>query len=385
MFLIRLVVKNAFRHTLRSFLTILGITVALLAFGLLRTVMDAWYIGVNASSATRLVTRNAISMVVPLPLAYRERIRAVQGVTRVSYGNWFGGVYIDEKNFFANFVVDPESYLALYPEILIDPAQKTAFLRDRKSAAVGRKLAERFNWKLGDTVTLKGTIYPGEWEMVIRAVYDGGRPDTDVTTLFFHFDYLDETMKKTTPSRAGHVGFFMIGIDDPDRAGEISRAIDETFKNSQAETLTETEKAFQLGFVSMSEAILLAINLVSYVVILIILAVAANTMAMSVRERTAEFAVFKTLGFKGPTIAAMVVGESMILSLAGTGIGLALTAPLATAFGNTLSQYFPVFAVSRQTIWLGLAAGTFVGLAAAALPAWRVWESPIAESFRRIG
>jgi len=385
MFLIRLTFKNAFRHTLRSFLTILGITVALLAFGLLRTVMDAWHIGVEASSATRLVTRNAVSLIVPLPLSYRERIRGVPGITHVSYGNWFGGIYIDEKNFFANFVVEPESYLALYPEILIDPAQKNDFLRDRKGAIAGRKLAERFNWKIGDTITLKGTIYPGQWEMVIRGIYDGARPDTDLTTLLFQFDYVDETMKKTSPSRSGQVGFFMLGIADPDLAGEISRAVDDTFKNSQAETLTETEKAFQLGFVAMSEAILMAINLVSYVVILIILAVAANTMAMSVRERTAEFAVMKTLGFKGPAIAALVLGESIILSLTGTAVALALTDPLAQAFGSTLSQYFPVFAVSRQTILIGLGAGVFVGVAAAALPAWRVWSTPIAESFRRIG
>lgn len=385
MFLIRLVVKNAFRHTLRSCLTILGITIALLAFGLLRTVMDAWHMGVEASSATRLVTRNAVSLIVPLPLSYRERIRGAPGITHVSYGNWFGGIYIDEKNFFGNFTVEPESYLALYPEILLPPAHKTEFLRDRKGAIAGRKLAERFNWKVGDTITLKGTIYPGQWEMVIRGIYDGARPDTDVSTLLFHFDYVDETMKKTSPARAGQVGFFMLGIADPDMAAQVSRAVDDTFKNSQAETLTETEKAFQLGFVSMSEAILTAINLVSYVVILIILAVAANTMAMSVRERTAEFAVLKTLGFKGPAIAALVLGESMTLSLAGTGLGLALIDPLAQAFGATLSQYFPVFAVSRQTVLLGLFSGLFVGVAAAAAPAWRVWKTPIAESFRRIG
>jgi len=309
----------------------------------------------------------------------------VPGITHVSYGNWFGGIYIDEKNFFGNFVVEPESYLALYPELLLPPAQKNDFFRDRKGAIAGRKLAERFNWKVGDTITLKGTIYPGQWEMVIRGVYDGARPDTDISTLLFHFDYVDETMKKSSPARAGQVGFFMLGIADPDMAAEVSRAVDDTFKNSQAETLTETEKAFQLGFVAMSEAILTAINLVSYVVILIILAVAANTMAMSVRERTAEFAVFKTLGFKGPAIAALVLGESMIISLAGTAIGLALTNPLAQAFGATLSQYFPVFAVSKQTILIGLFSGVFVGVAAAAAPAWRVWRTPIAESFRRIG
>lgn len=385
MLLLRLIIKNAFRHRLRSILTIVGITIALLAFGLLRTVLDAWHAGVSASSANRLVTRNAISMTQPLPYAYKGRIRQVTGIDIVAAGSWFGGVYLDEKNFFANFVVEADDFFRLYPELLVSPEEQKAFTADRKGAIIGRKLADRFRWRIGDTVTLRGTIYPGQWPLTIRAIYKGARPDTDETVLYLHWGYLDETMKKRAPDRAGQAGFFMIGIADATRAAEISKAIDALFVNSQAETLTETERAFQLGFVSMSEAILLAITAVSYVVILIILAVAANTMAMSARERLGEFAVLKTLGFRGPTLAGMLVAESLILSVSGAALAMALLPPLAQGFATGLAQYFPIFFVSRETVILGFTFGVLVGLLAAVIPAARVSSVRIADAFRRIG
>ncbi len=385
MFLLKLILKNAFRHTLRSSLTVLGVAVAILAFGMLRTLIDTWYLGVEASSASRLVTRNAISLIFPLPLAYREKIRSVDGVAVVSPGNWFGGIYIDEKNFFASFALEPDSFFSLYPEILLSEPEAKAFGRDRKGAVVGRKLAERFNWKIGDTITLKGTIYPGDWPMNIVGIYRGARTDTDETVLYFQWDYLNEATKKRFPDRADQVGFYMIGIDDASRAAEISHAVDALFLNSRAETLTETEKAFQLGFVAMSSAILVAIEIVSYVVILIILAVAANTMAMSARERTGEYAVFKTLGFHSSTLAWLLVGESLTLSLSGALLGLALLFPTTQAFGKALSQFLPSFQVAPSTLAMGAAAGLFVGLAAAAVPALTVARVRIAEGLRRIG
>lgn len=385
MLLLRLVFRNAFRHRLRSVLTILGVTIALLAFGLLRTVLDAWHAGVSASSANRLVTRNAISLIQPLPYAYKGRIRQVSGVDIVAAGNWFGGIYLDEKNFFANFAVEADDFFRLYPELLVSPAEEKAFTADRKGAVIGRKLADRFHWRIGDTVTLRGTIFPGDWPLTIRAIYRGARPDTDETVLYLHWAYLDETMKKRAPSRAGQTGFFMISIVDATRAAEISKSIDALFVNSQAETLTETERAFQLGFLAMSETILLAVTTVSYLVICIILAVAANTMAMSARERLGEFAALKTLGFQGPALGLMLLAESLLLSLSGAGSGMALLPPLARAFAGSLAQYFPVFLVSRQTIVLGFAFGLLVGVCAAIVPAWRVSSVRIAEAFRRVG
>ncbi|MGE4539148.1 MAG: ABC transporter permease [Desulfovibrio sp.] len=385
MLLLRLILKNAFRHRLRSLLTIIGVAVALLAFGLMRTVLDAWNAGVSASSANRLVTRNAVSLTQPLPYAYKSRIRQVTGVDIVAAGNWFGGIYQDEKNFFANFAMEAEEFFQLYPELVVAPKERRAFLADRKAAIIGRKLAKRFNWHIGDTITLRGTIFPGEWPLTIRAIYKGARPDTDETVLYLHWSYLDETMKKRAPSRAGQIGFFMIGINDATRAAEISKNIDALFVNSQAETLTETEKAFQMGFVSMSEAILMAITVVSYVVIGIILAVAANTMAMSARERLGEFAVMKTLGFGATALGGMLLAESLILSLSGTLLAVALMPPIAKGFSTYLSQFFPIFFVSRQTILLAFGFGLLVGVCAAIVPAVRVGTVRIAAAFRRIG
>ncbi len=382
---LKLLIRNAFRHKLRTGLTILGITIAILAFGMLRTMVNAWYAGVEASSANRLVIRNSISLVFPLPLAYKDKIRQVSGVNLVSWGNWFGGVYIEEKNFFPNFAVEPKTYLALYPEYVIPDLQKTSFLNDRKGAVAGKKIAEKFGWKVGDSVVLKGTIFPGNWEFTIRAIYKGRDRSVDETQLFFHWEYLNETMKKTASRRADQVGFYMIGITNPNLAGEVSTTIDATFKNSLAETLTETEKAFQMSFVSMTEAILIAIQLVSIVIIVIIMAVVANTMAMTARERIGEYAVFKTLGFGGWFIAGLIFGESLFISLLGTAIGIGLTFPVAEAFHDYLGTYFPIFFVERQTVYMDIAAGVLVGLVAGLFPTWRAVKIRIADGLRRIG
>jgi putative ABC transport system permease protein len=383
--ILKLIFKNAFRHKLRTFLTVLGVTIAILAFGLLRTVISAWYAGVEASSATRLVTRNAISLVFPLPLSYKEKIRQIEGVKGVSYGTWFGGIYIDEKNFFANYAMEPKTYLAMYPEIIIPPDQMAAFLRDRKGAVAGRKLIERFGWKIGDIITLKGTIFPGDWDFVLRGIYKGRDNTVDETAFFFQWDYLNEALKKAGRSWANQVGWYLIEIKDPHIAADVSLRIDRTFRNSLAETLTETEKAFQLSFISMTEAIVVAIQLVSFVIIFIIMAVVANTMAMTARERIAEYAVFKTLGFSGFHIAGFIFGESICITMLGTAFGIVLTFPAAGIFGKELSQFFPIFNVERTTIYMDLIAGFVVASVAALFPAWRSIHIRIADGLRRIG
>ena len=383
--LLRMLWRNVFRHKLRAGLTLAGITIAILAFGMLRTVIDAWYAGVEGSSSTRLVTRNAISLVFSLPPFYRERIRQVEGVMDVSQGTWFGGIYIEPKNFFVNFAMSLPDYLALYPEFLIDSDQRAALLRDRKGTLVGKKLANQFGWKLGDTITLKGTIFPGDWPLTIRAIYRGRDPTVDETQLIFHWDYLNETMKRTIPAYANQIGFFVIGIKDAKQAAQVAATIDQQFKNSNAETLTETEKAFQLSFVSMIEAIIDAIRLVSIVVIVIILAVVANTMAMSVRERLWEYAVFKTLGFGGWQIAGLIFGESLVLTLIGGGLGIALTFPAAAMFRQAVGQFFPIFEVSPLTMQLSLAAAVTVGVLAALFPARQAVRVRIADGLRRLG
>ena len=383
--LLRLVFRNLLRHKLRTGLTLCGICVAILSFGLLRTVISAWYAGVEASSANRLITRNSISLTFPLPLSYLERIRGVEGVKMVSYGNWFGGIYIEEKNFFANFAVEPRTYLELYSEYLLPEDQKQVFLRDRRACIVGRKLAKRFDWKVGDLITLRGTIFPGNWEFVLRGIYSGRDSRVDESQFFLHWDYLNESLKKRKSVMTDQVGIYILSVANPEHAAETAERVDRIFRNSYAETLTETEKAFQLGFVALTEAILMVIQLVSFVVIVIIMAVAANSMSMSVRERLGEYAVFKTLGFGGTYLGTMILGESLFIALLGGTGGVLLTFPAAKIFLNYLGDYFPVFFVTGQTvIFQGLAA-LAVGVAAAVLPTWRSVRIPIIRALGRIG
>ena len=385
MFILKLLFKNAFRRKLRTFLTLLSISIAIMAFGLLRTVVSAWYSGVETSSASRLITRNAVSLIFPLPLAYKDRIRQVEGVTLVSYGNWFGGIYLDRKNFFPNFAVEPKTYLHLYPEFILSPGHREAFLRDRKGAVAGRKLVEKYRWKVGDTIPLQGTIFPGNWELILRGIYRGRDENVDETQFFFHWEYLNETLRKTAPSRADRVGFYMIGVDHPNNSPLVVQAIDRTFKNSLAETLTETEKAFTLSFISMSEAIIVAIQIVSFVVIGIIVAVVANTMSMAARERTWEYAVLKTLGFGGWHIAGLILGESLLITLLGCGLGMAITFPAAYIFRRTVPMYLPVFQVEETTLYLDLFASLGVGILSALIPTWRAIQVRIADGLRRVG
>ena len=381
----KLILRNSLRHRLRTALTILGMAIAILSFGLLRTVVDAWYAGVEGAAADRLVTRNAISLIFRLPLAYLNKIKAIPGIKRVAYGYWFGGVYIDEKNFFPQFAVDLQHYLDIYTEFIIPPEQRQALLKERNACVAGRKLAQRFGWRLGDIITLRGTIFPGNWELVLRAIYQGAEENTDETRFFFHWDYVNETLVKTTPAIANQVGWFISQVEDIERAPLIAAQIDDTFRNSLAETLTESEKAFQMGFVSMTKAIVLAIQIVSYVVIAIILIVLANTMAMTARERQEEHAVLKTLGFQGRHLVVLIAGESVAIALMGGVVGLIALFPAAHYFRTALGNYFRVFNVSDQTLLTCLVIAFAVGLVSAIFPAWRAARLTIAEGLRRIG
>ncbi len=380
-----LVLKNAFRHKLRTVLTVVGIVVAITAFGLLRTVVDAWYAGANASSSARLVTRSSVSLVFPLPLTYAQKIRQIPGVQAVSWMNWFGGVYITERNFFPQFAVDAATFLDLYPEYILAPEERKAFLLDRQGAVVGRKLADQFGWKVGDQIPLRGTIYSGTWTFNLRGIYDGADKGTDQSQMFFHWDLLNESIKKLYPRRADQAGLFVVQLKDPQQAAEVSEAIDATFKNSLAETLSETEKAFQLSFVAMTEAILVAIQAVSFVVIVIIMAVMANTMAMTARERGAEYATLKALGFSNGFVALLILGESLGIALIGGLAGIALTFPVAHAFAEAMGTLFPIFFVSEETVAMQLGAAVMVGVVAAALPAWNTARVRIVDGLRSIG
>jgi putative ABC transport system permease protein len=384
MFFFKLVARNVFRARLRSTLTIVGLVIAVLAFGLLQTVVRAWYAGSDAASATRLIARNAISLTFSMPVYYREKIRAIPGVTGVSVSNWFGGIYKDPKNFFAQFAVDAPTYFPMYPEFIFDPDEYAAFLRDRRGAVVGRQLADLYGFKVGDTIPLKSSIYPGSWEFTVRAIYDARDETTITRQMYFHFDYLNEQIKKLFPRRADQAGVFIVSIADSSASADIARAIDAEFKNSLAETLTETEKAFTLAFVAMIETIVVAIEGVSYIVILIIMAVAANTMAMTARERLSEYATLKALGFPPRTVALLILAEAMLLAAVGGAIGMLLTPPVVHLFHAATISVFAKMPLVPQTFYLQAACALVVGVVAGVVPAVRASRIRIVDGLRHV-
>jgi putative ABC transport system permease protein len=383
--LLKLIIRNVFRHKLRSGLTIVGIAVAMLAFGVLRTLVSTWYVRAENSSENRLVTRNKISLIYTLPVAYRTKILQITGVSGVAYGMWYGGIYKDRKNFFAQLAISGTDYLGLYPEFVLSDSEKGAFDRERNSAIAGRRIAERFGWKIGDVIPLQGTIFPGNIELVLRGIYKGARPNVDETVFFFKWDYLNEILKKSFPDRADKVGWYVVRVKDADRAAEIAREVDTLFESSLAETITETEKAFQLGFIAMTNAIVGAVQIISIVVIGIILMVLANTMAMTARERSSEYAVLKTLGFPPWFLFLLISGESVAIAVLGGIAGAGLSFPGARLFQAQLESFLRVFIITPSTVALIVGVSFVVGLLAALPPAIRVSRMRIVEALRHIG
>ncbi|HEY4611955.1 MAG TPA: FtsX-like permease family protein [Bacteroidota bacterium] len=383
---LKLMLKNTLRHKLRTTLTILGISIAVMAFGFLRTVVTAWYAGVEASSPNRLIARNAVSFIFPLPFAYRERIAQIPGVETVAYMNWFQGVYIDKSQFFARMAVDMESSLKTYPEFIIPPEQREILLRERNACVVGADLAVQYGFEIGDVIPIEGDIYPGQWEFVVRAIYQPRDKTVDGTQMWFHWQYLDERMKQDMPGRSGDVGWYIIRINNPADAGRISERVDELFKNSRAETKTETEAAFQQGFIAGTGLIIQLLNFLSFVIIGIIMLVLGNTMIMSARERTKEYAVLKTLGFSGGRLISLIAGESLVISFFGAVLGLLLTLPLVEMFSLFVPKsWFPIFYVEPITYVLAGASALTVGIVAALFPIQRAVRTSIVDGLRFVG
>nr|MBN2276466.1 ABC transporter permease [candidate division Zixibacteria bacterium] len=378
----KLIFKNAARRKLRAFLTILGIALAVMAFGLIRTFIDAWYAGARAAQPDRLVTRHAVSIVFDLPIAYKDQILSIDGVEDVTYAIWFGGIYIDPSNFFPQMGVEPESFFRIFPEFILARDQLEALVREKRGAVVGRKVADRFGWKIGDKINLIGTIYPGNWEFIITGIYTGRDVDTDETMFLFRFDYVDEVMKQESPGRVGEVGWYALKIDDPSRAAEIASAIDRRFDNSWAETKTETEKQFQLSFISMAGAIIVGLRIISYLIIGVILLVMINTMAMTARERVSENAFMRTLGFRGYHLTGLILGESLIIAAAGGITGMGLLYLVSNGVRVALSQYFPGFEASLLVYMTCLVVAILVGIIASIFPVQRALRISIVDGLR---
>jgi putative ABC transport system permease protein len=374
----RLVVANLLRKPTRTALTIGSFAVALFLYGLLSVLHGAFSQGIDVAGADRLVVVNRVSIIQPLPLAYRDRLLRIPGVSHVTFASWFGGVYQDEKNFFPQFAIDRDGYRTMFSEFVVDDEAWRAFLADKEGAVVGRSLAERFGWKVGDRIPVRGTIFPGHWEFNVRGIYRGARVQDDVTQFWFRWDYLDER----TQNR-GLVGWYTVRIANPDDAPRVARAIDDRFANSPFETKTDTEKAFAASFVKQMGNIRLLMMTIGSVVFFTLLLVTGNTMAIAVRERIRELAVMKAIGFSDAFVLIMVLVETTLVSAIGGGLGLGL-AKLLTLRGDPTGGFLPYFHLPADSVVLGLALSLAVGLVAGFVPALSAGRLRVVDALRRI-
>jgi putative ABC transport system permease protein len=379
-----LVWRNLLRRKVRTIFTVLSIFTAFVLFGVLMALRAAFSMGIELAGADRLMVLNKISLIMPLPESYGERVRAIEGVTQVTHANWFGGYYRETRNTFANMAVEPESWLRMYPEFQLPEEQKKAWLADRQGAIVGADTARRFGWKIGDRIPLEATIFRRPdgraWEFTIDGIYDSPVKGTDKTQLFFHYDYLSEVLRDVGMS--GQVGWYVIKVADPDRSPEIARKVDAMFTNSPAETKTDSEKAFVAGFAKQIGNVGLITQLVAAAAILMILLITANTMAQSIRERTGELAVLKTLGFGDGRVLSMVLLESCFIALLGGGVGLTVSWFLV-ALGDPTGGFLPTFYFPVRDLILGVVLVLGLGVISGAFPAWQAGRLRIVDALRR--
>jgi len=381
-----LVLKSTLRNRRRTILTVLGLGAALFLLVTLHTVLyELQATTITQESDLRLITRHAVSIANWMPLAYKEQIRQIPGVKDVMTAHWFGGIYIDESNFFPQFAEDADKTFRLYSELRIDPAQRETFERERTAAVAGARLCKRFGWKIGDRITLKGTFFPFDVELKLAGSFTSPNLP-DEAMLVFHYDYLNEMMVKTMRTR-DVAGFYIIQAESLETVPRIARAVDEKFRNSTAPTKTEAEKAFQLSFSSMLGNVKLFIGAISAVVVFTILLVTAATMAMTIRERTAEVAVLKTLGYTSSLVFALLLAEALAIAVLGGLLGcggaklLYSTVDLQQLTGGWIIQ----LRVQPEALALGMALAAVIGTAASAVPAWRACRMPIAEALRHVG
>ncbi len=377
-----LTLRNAFlRNKTRSFLTILGVVLSAVAFLFLRTILTAWYSSSEASAADRIVTRNAISITQVLPLSYAARIQQVPGVTRVTWSNWFGGIYKDRKNFFAQFAIEAQSALEVF-DIRFDAGSKEAFLADRNSCIVGKGLADKFGWKLGDTVPLFSEIFPGDWAFKIAGIIEGADDASITNTMYFHWARLNEGL----PDRIKNtVGVFTIKVQNANDSPRVIKDIDALFANSEAETHSETEKSFRLQFVQGSSAILTALEAVSMVILVIMALILGNTLAMGLRERTSELGAMRAIGFLPRHVRRLALGEGALLGLTGGILGCFVARPVLRGVGKLAAS---IGFLSNVTYTMPTAVGTVLvaaalGALASALPAVQAARMQIVDALRR--
>lgn len=375
-----LLVANLTRKKIRTTLTVGSFVVAFFLFGLLGAIRYGFRQGIDVAGADRLVVIGRTSIIQPLPLPYLDRLRRIPGVKDAAHSTWFGGVYQDVKNFFPQFAVVPEDWLRMYPEFVVPPDQWKAFLDDRQGCVIGRKLAERFSWKIGDKIPLKapGYLGGGSWDFTVRAIYHGTRPNDDETQFWLRHDYLYE---KAPPYWKGIVGWYVVRVANPDQALAVSRAIDAEFGNSASETRTQTESAFAAAMVKQMGNIEFLILAVGAVVFFTLLLVTGNTMAIAVRERTNELATLKAIGFTSKFVLGLVLAESLLIATIGGVIGLWLARVITQ---QDLTQGLILLYLPLSALALGLAIALATGVMAGLIPAVNAMRLNVATALRRL-
>jgi putative ABC transport system permease protein len=384
-------VRNLGRNKLRTLLTIAGVSVAIVTFILLRTVLSAWTVAADHAAKDRVGTRHKVSFIMPLPKRYLEEIKQIPGVKSAAGANWFGAKDPNhETEFFGSFAVDPEEYLEVYDEIIIPPEQREAWFQNRTGAVVGDALAKKMGWKVGDRVTLVGTIYPGDWEFQIAGIYTAVRKSVDRSSFMFHYDYLNDSQAVANANSKDLVGWIVSRIDDPSRAAEISKTIDARFEERDQQTLSMSERAMNTSFIGMISAILKAVDVVSLVILAIMVLILGNTVAMGVRERTHEYGVLRAIGFLPKHLAVFVLGEAVAVSIAGGVLGVMISYPfvqegLGRFLEENMGAFFPFFRIDPATIVWALILAMFLGAVAAALPAYNASRLKVIDALRRTG
>ena len=378
-----LVLKSARRSKRRTALTMISVALAVFLFSSLRAVLDGFDSVSAASSSTRLVTIRSTSMIFSMPRSHAETIKSLPDVQDITWASWFGGIYKDPKNFFGQFAVEPESYLRMYPEVILTPEDRKAFLDDRTGCIVGEGLANRFGWKIGDRIVLQvgiPTYGTQDFDFTIRGIYKPGGSAVDNQSMMFNWKYADERSIEK-----GQVGWYVVKIDSPDHAPQISTAIDQQFANTPYETKTDTEKQFQSSFASMFGNLNLLLGSIALAVVVSTLFVAANTMAMSVRERTTEIAVMRTLGFPSGWIFFFIAGEGLLISIVGGVLGALLAWAIVDGEKLGISGGFaPVFAVSPVNAAVGVGISAIIGVIAGTIPAAMASRLKIVDALRRV-
>jgi putative ABC transport system permease protein len=375
-----LLIANLTRRKVRTILTIGSFAVALFLFGLLYTIRYAFSSGVEAAGVDRVVVINKVSIIQPLPLAYRDKIQRVPGIKLVTYANWFGGVYQDGKVFFGQFAVDPDTWREMYPEFKLSDAEWAAFKSSRTAALVGEATAKKFGWKVGDRIPIRGVIFPGSWEFDLVGIYKGTRPQDDTTNLWFRWDYLEE---KVPDWGKGKVGWYTARVEPDADMAAISRVVDEMFANSSYETRSQSEQFFMASWIKQMGNVEFLMMAIGSVVFFTLLLVTGNAMAMSVRERTAELAVLKAVGYTDGFVLCLVLAETLVIAVTGGSVGL-LLAKLFTLGPNPTNNLLPVFHFPTAGLAAGALAVLLVGLAAGLLPALSARRLQVVDALRRL-